>query len=393
MSKRRAIIISVTVEGISQAAAARRFGVSESTVSRLMARYRAEGNAAFEPKSRRPRSNPNRVADVVNKLILNLRDDLTDQGLDAGPDTIAWHLKQHHNITVSRSTIRRRLLAAGRITPQPQKRPRSTYIRFEADLPNGTWQTDVTHYYLGDPRPDQTNRAEILTWLDDHSRYAISLTAHLPVRGDTVVDTVKTAANNHGLPASILSDNALIYTTRFAGGRGGQNRLERFCADNHINQKHSRPHHPTTCGKVERFQQTLKKWLRAQPDQPATLTQLQALLDTFADYYNHQRPHRANQRRTPATTYCALPKDTPTPNPNPHYRIRNDRVDSTGRVSLRRAGRMHHIGIGRAHTGTAVVLIINNLDIRVLNPETGELLRHLQLNPERDYQPQNNNKT
>jgi transposase InsO family protein len=391
VSKRRAIIISVTVEGISQAEAARRFGVSKATVSRLLARYRTEGDAAFEPRSRRPLSNPNRVADVVNSLIVNLRDDLTAQGLDAGPDTIVWHLKHHHDLVVSRSTVRRRLVAAGRITPQPQKRPKSSYIRFQASLPNEMWQTDVTHYYLGAPRPDQTNRAEILTWLDDHSRYAISITAHLPVKGHTVVETLQNAAQTHGLPASILSDNALIYTTRFAGGRGGHNKLERFCADHHIDQKHSRPHHPTTCGKVERFQQTLKKWLRAQPNQPDTIAELQTLLDTFADHYNQHRPHRSNQRQTPAHAYNALPKDTPHAAPEPRWRIRHDRVDSTGRVSLRRAGRMHHIGLGRAHTGNPVVLIIDNLDIRVLNPETGELLRHLQLNPERDYQPQNNN--
>lgn len=136
MSKRRAIIVAVTIEGVSQAEAARRYGVSESTVSRLLARYRADGDTAFEPRSRRPHSNPNQVADVVNTLIVNLRDRLTGQGLDAGPETIRWHLEHHHQITVSVSTIRRRLVAAGRVTAQPRKRPRSSYTRFEADLPN-----------------------------------------------------------------------------------------------------------------------------------------------------------------------------------------------------------------------------------------------------------------
>jgi transposase InsO family protein len=355
-----------------------------------MTRFRDEGDEAFEPRSRRPHSNPNQVADVVNELIVNLRDQLTGQGLDAGPETIRWHLQHHHQTTVSISTIRRRLITAGRITPQPKKRPRSSYIRFEADLPNETWQTDVTHYHLGQPRQDQTNRAEILTWLDDHSRYALSVTAHLPVTGNTVVDTLKTAAKQHGLPASVLSDNAMIYTTRFAGGRGGRNALETYCATAGINQKHSRPYHPTTCGKVERFQLTLKQWLQAQPNQPRTVNQLQTLLDRFVEIYNQHRPHRSNQRRTPAATYNTLPKDTPAKTGHdPHYRIRHDRIDTTGRVSLRRAGRMHHIGIGRAHTGTPVVLIIDNLDIRIINTQTGELLRHLTLNPNHDYQPQN----
>lgn len=390
MSKRRAIITAVTIEGISQAEAARRYEVSESTVSRLMARWRTEGDTALEPRSRRPHSNPNQLADVVNNLIVNLRDQLTSQGLDAGPETIAWHLQHHHDITVSRSTIRRRLIAANRITPNPRKRPRSSYIRFAADLPNEMWQTDVTHHWLGSWRHDQTNRAEILTWLDDHSRYALSVTAHLPVTGDIVVQTLQNASETHGPPASVLSDNALYYTTRFSGGRGGRNHLETFCATNGITQKHSRPAHPTTCGKVERFQQTLKQWLRAQPHQPANLESLQTLLDTFTNTYNHHRPHRSIGRRTPATAYNAIPKATPATNPNnPHYRIRQDIVDTTGRVSLRRAGRLHHIGIGRPHTGTPVTLIIADLDIRVINTQTGELLQHLTLNPERDYQPQN----
>lgn len=214
MSKRRAIITTVLVEGVSQAEAARRFGVSEGWVSKLLAQHRTLGDQAFEPRSRRPRTNPNQTPPETIELIIQLRDQLTSQGLDAGPDTIGWHLQTHHNITVARSTIRRYLVKAGRVTPAPKKRPRSSYIRFQADLPNETWQSDVTHYFLGKPNPNtQTNRAEILTWLDDHSRHAMSVTAHLPVRAATVVDTLKTAANQHGLPASILTDNGFIYTT------------------------------------------------------------------------------------------------------------------------------------------------------------------------------------
>ncbi len=388
MSKRRAIITAVTVEGVSQAETARRYGVSEATVSRLMARYRAEGDAAFEPRSRRPHSSPTKISDEVVGLIVNLRDDLAGQGLDAGPETIGWHLTQHHQITVSASTIRRYLIAAGRVTPNPRKRPRSSFIRFQADLPNECWQSDITYYHLGEPLPDQSNRAEILSWLDDHSRYALSSTAHLSVTGDDTVQTLQTAGTQHGLPASILTDNALVYTTRFAGGRGGRNALETYCATTGITQKHSRPAHPTTCGKVERFQQTLKGWLKAQPNQPTTLDELQTLCDTFRTIYNHQRPHRGIDRRLPAAVYQLLPKTGPNTIDNPHHRIRHDHIDTTGTVSLRRAGRMHHIGIGRPHAGTPVVLIIEDLDIRVINTTTGELLRHLQLDPTRDYQPQ-----
>lgn len=139
MSKRRAVILSVTVEKLSQADTARLYGVSTSYVSRLLERWRTDGDAAFEPRSRRPKTSPTRTPDEVGALVLNLRDELTRKGLDAGPQTIAWHVEQHHGLKVSTSTIRRRLIEAGRIEPQPRKRPKSSYIRFEAAQPNECW--------------------------------------------------------------------------------------------------------------------------------------------------------------------------------------------------------------------------------------------------------------
>jgi transposase InsO family protein len=381
MSKRRAVVLAVTVEGLSQAETARRYEVSESFVSRLLARYRIEGDAAFEPRSRRPRRSPSAVPESTVELIVNLRKDLTDRGLDAGPATIAWHLQTRHGITVSTSTIRRRLLDAGMITPEPKKRPRSSYIRFAAELPNECWQSDFTHWPLADG-----SQTEILTWLDDHSRYALSVTVHRRVTGPIVVDTFRETAGQHGFPASVLTDNAMVYTTRFAGGRGGRNHLETLLVELGIEQKHSQPNHPTTCGKVERFQQTLQRYLVA-CDPADTIGALQDHLDAFVAVYNLDRPHRA-LRTTPAVTYSLLPKATPNgSSAGTHHRVRHDRVDTTGALSLRRAGRLHHIGIGRAHTGTPVLMLINDLDIRVINKTTGQVLRHLTLDPTRDYQP------
>jgi transposase InsO family protein len=382
MSKRRSIILSVEIEGLSQAETARLYGVSESTVSRLVTRYRTEGDTAFEPRSRRPHTSPTKVTNVVTDKIVNLRVDLTQRGLDAGPETIRWHLANDgHDLSVA--TIQRRLIAADLIKPEPKKRPRSSYIRFEAELPNETWQSDFTHYHL-----TNATDTEILVWLDDHSRYALSVTAHHRVTGNIVVDTLNKTAGREGFPASVLTDNGLVYTARFAGGKGGRNRLETLLVDLKIDQKHSRPNHPTTCGKVERFHQTLKKWLAAQQPQPDTIDQLQVLIDGFVDEYNHRRPHRSLGRTTPAVAYRRLPKTGPAgSNTGPHYRVRHDRVDQTGAVSLRRAGRMHHISIGRAHQGTAVILLIDDLNIRVIAKQTGELLRAFTLNPDRGYQP------
>ena len=382
MSKRRLVITAVVIEGCTHADVAAQYGLSRSWVTRLVGRYRSEGDAAFEPRSRRPHTSPARLADVVNKQIVNLRVDLTTRGLDAGPHTIQWHLANQGH-TVSVSTIRRRLVTAGLITPEPKKRPKSSYIRFEADLPNETWQSDFTHYRL-------TGGAdtEVLVWVDDHSRYALSVTAHHRVTGDIVVDTFDQCGLDQGFPASVLTDNGMVYTTRFAGFRGGRNALETRLAELEIQQKNSAPNHPTTCGKVERFHQTLKKWLTAQQPQPASIAELQTLIDAFVDEYNHRRPHRSLGRTTPAVAYQRLPKTGPAgTDVGPHYRIRRDRIDKTGSVSLRRAGRMHHISIGRPLKGTAVIMLIDDLDIRVIATQTGELLRHLTLNPKRGYQP------
>jgi len=382
MSLRQAVIVSVTVEGLGQAEAARLYGVSESFVSRLLARYRVEGDAAFEPRSRRPRTSPTALGGEVVDLIVNLRVELTELGLDAGPQTIAWHLQAHHGLTVSVSSIRRRLIDAELIEPQPRKRPRSSYVRFEAALPNECWQSDFTHWRLADGTD-----TEILTWLDDHARYALSVSAHRRVSGDIVAETFAETAENTGFPASVLSDNGMVYTSRFAFGRGGRNQLETLLAVLGIDQKLSKPSHPTTCGKVERFQQTLKRWLGAQP--PAvSIAELQEQLDKFVVVYNEHRPHRSLDRRTPAVVYNLLPKAAPRQaGAGVHIRVRYDRIDSTGAVSLRRAGRMHHISIGRAHKGQRVVLLIADLDIRVIDHATGEVLRRLQLDPTRGYQP------
>ena len=275
MSKRRAVILAVTLEGRPQAEVARAYEVSEATVSRWVSRYRGDGEAAFEPRSRRPSSSPMKISDDVTSLILNLRRELASGGLDAGPVTIRWHLQRRHQITVSISTIRRSLVAAGLVEPNPKKKPKSAYIRFEADLPNECWQSDFTHWRLANGAD-----VEILSWLDDHARYALSVTAHQPVTGRAVLDTFLASGADQGFPASVLTDNGMVFTTRFAGGRGGRNGLETELASRHITQKNSRPNHPTTCGKVERFQQTLKQWLRAQP-RARTITVLQDQLDAF----------------------------------------------------------------------------------------------------------------
>jgi hypothetical protein len=132
----------------------------------------------------------------------------------------------------------------------------------------------------------------------------------------------------------------------------------------------------------------MKKWLRRQPVQPRTIEQLQALLDRFAIEYNTTRPHRSLPRSaTPATIYTARPKAAPSADRSrdTHDRVRTDKVGYNGTVTLRVAGRLRHIGIGRTHAGTDIFLLVQDLHVRIVDAATGEILRDLVMDPSRDY--------
>jgi transposase InsO family protein len=390
MSKARLIVTALFIDGQSAAQVAARYGVHRAWVYKLKARYEADGDAALIPRSRRPKSSPNATPPAVIELVLRLRKQLAETGLDAGADTIGWHLSHHHQVSLSRATINRILVRAGTVIPAPAKRPRSSYIRFEAALPNETWQSDFTHYRLTGTAETSGADVEILSWLDDCSRYALSVTAHRRVTGPIVLAAFRGSVAAYGVPASTLTDNGMVFTTRLAGGKGGRNALETELRQLNVRQKNSRPNHPTTCGKVERFQQTMKNWLRAQPAQPGTISELQALLDEFTEVYNQHRPHRSlPHQATPATIYHSIPKATPTSsrNDDTHDRVRHDRIGDTGTVTLRINSRLHHIGVGRTHARTHVLLLVQDLNVRIIDAATGELLRELTIDPRHDYQP------
>jgi len=233
MSKARLVITAVIAEKRSVSEVARTYGVARSWVYALLARHREEGEAAFEPRSRRPHTSPSAIGADAAELIVRLRKELAGQGLDAGPHTIAWHLERHHQVRVSDATISRYLARAGLVIPDPAKRPRSSYVRFEAEMPNECWQSDFTHYPLAGGAG-----AEILTWLDDHSRYALSVTAHRRVTADAVLAAFRAACARHGPPASTLTDIQDEWCLRDsahrpAGGARlpGDRRLPVFVAD------------------------------------------------------------------------------------------------------------------------------------------------------------------
>ena len=379
MSLALLVVTAVKVEGRPKAAVARDYGVSRRWVHELVRRYEAEGEAGLEPRSRRPRGSPSRTPEAIEEEIVVLRKALADQGLDAGAHTIAYHLKELHGSSPSPATIWRILSRRGFVVPQPQKRPKSSFIRFEADLPNERWQADVTHWHLAGGEG-----VEILNVIDDHSRLLVASQVRGVVRAADVVQIFHTAAGTHGFPASVLTDNGAVFTGM---PRGGRSAMEVALAALGISHRRPRTYHPQTCGKVERFHQTLKRWLAKQRG-ARTIDELQAQLDRFADYYNTVRPHRALDRATPASAFAARPKATPsTPvlQIPSHTRVRKDKIDSHGVITLRYRSRLHHIGVGRKFAGTRVLILVADLQVRVVS-EDGELLRDLVLDPSRDYQ-------
>ncbi len=382
MSKAQLVITAVMLEGRSKSAVARDYEVSRYWVQQLCQRYEREGPAAFQPHSRRPHHNPRAIDAAVEEAIVRLRKTLTRQGFDAGAETIAAHLATDPAIgdVPAVSTIWRTLHRRGFVTPQPHKRPRSSWKRFEADMPNQCWQADVTHWRLAD-----NTDIEILNIIDDHSRLAIASRARTVTTTGDVIDTFTTALSRWGTPASVLTDNGAIFTA--TPRRGGRTALQVLLGELGVAYINSRPYHPQTCGKVERFHQTLKKHLRAQPP-AATLAALQNQIDRFSDYYNQTRPHRARNRTTPLQAFNARPKAIPTGYTiSAHYRVRHDRIDKGGVITIRYNSRLHHIGLSKHLRGTHVLVLINDLDIRVLNNNTGHLIRTLTLDPTRDYQP------
>lgn len=374
------LVTAVLVEGRSPREVAAAHGVSKTWVYELLARYRAEGDAGLVARSRRPRRSPTKISHRFEDDIVRVRKELVGAGYDAGAETIQVHLaRQRRGDVPSVATIWRVLKARGFVTAQPHKRPKSSYIRFCADLPNECWQMDVTHVVLATGA-----EVEVLNIIDDHSRLCIASVARRVTKAIDVVATFHEAAAQHGYPASVLSDNGAIFT---AEARHGVCVMESELLALGISFKHSRPYHPQTCGKVERFHQTLKKHLVAQRP-PRTLPALQARLDRFVEYYNTVRPHRALGRRTPGAAFDARTKASPAKTPlvvAPHCRIRQDKVNA-GNVTLRYRSRLYHVAVGRRHEGTRVLVLVADLDIRVLTTE-GQVLRHLTLDPNRLYQP------
>ena len=379
MELARFIVDAVVREGRSYRDVAQALGVSKSWVAGCVKRYRTGGYDALRARSKAAHRIANKSSPELEDRVVRLRKQLVDDGFDAGAATIHYHLGLSDPSPPSVSTIWRILKRRGFVTPQPHKRPKSSYVRFEATLPNQCWQSDVTMWALKDG-----TTVEILNFLDDFSRVCVASVALGVTNSPDVVAALYQAGGRWGLPASLLTDNGAIYTASY---RHGYSALESELFSLGIAFKHARPYHPQTCGKVERFHQTLKRFFARQ--EPAeTLEQLQAQIDRFVTYYNDVRPHRAKDRRTPRSAFDSRDKAKPHPLGHSHpkeLRVRHDRIDRDGTVTIRYRSKLHHIGMGRALTGRRVILLVADRHIRVIDTE-GQLLRELELDPSRNYQ-------
>src|SRR5215218_9351110 len=331
MSMARLVITAVTIEGRSKSEVARDYGVSRVWVQKLLHRFDAEGEAAFEPRSRRPHASPQAVDADTEDAIIRLRKELSKQGLDAGAETILTHLARQAPPSGGRpaipavSTIWRILSRRGFVRPQPQKRPRSSWKSFCAEQPNERWQADITHWQLADG-----SEISILNIVDDHSRACLGSHARRNTTGSDVVASFRKAFTRWGIPAKVLSDNGAVFTAKQRGE--GRVALEAELGVLGVRFDHSRPYHPQTCGKVERFHQTQKKWLAAQPPcdhDPGVATPagpVRRLLQHHPAAPGDRSAHPRPGLRGPAQSDPHRHQDPrPLPGPQRHHRLRRHR--------------------------------------------------------------------
>jgi transposase InsO family protein len=374
MDIRTATALVGQVENV--AAFCRAHAISRVTFYKWRRRFMAEGVTGLQERSRRPRCSPGRTEGPIEELVVTTRQALMADGLDHGPQSIAWALARRGVVGVpSRATVARILVRHGVIDPQPRKRPKSATKRFVFGRPNECWQSDWTQWQLADG-----SLVSIAGTLDDHSRYLAALSAAAGAGTSELVWAVMLAGIGEcGIPSMSLTDNGLVYTGRRKGFESAFEANLRALGTHTIN---SRPFHPQTCGKIERFWQTLKKWLLARPA-PDTTGELNELLAQFRGFYNYHRPHRALRGTTPAEAFIAAEKARPATRPlsEPVFLTRHTVSAQSGRLAV--PPYMVNVGLRWAdHVCDAV----RDGDHIVIFSGT-KLIRELTANPARQYQP------
>jgi transposase InsO family protein len=374
MDIRAATALAGEIENVAEFC--RRHQVSRVTFYKWRARFAAEGLAGLQELSRRPVSCPRATDAAAVTAVLACRVELLNAGVDHGPQSIVWTLQRRGVVGVpSRATVARILNRHGLVDPQPRKRPTSANKRFTFSRPNECWQSDWTEWSLADG-----SVVAIAGTLDDHSRYLAGLQAAAGCGTGALVWSVMLAGITEcGIPAMSLTDNGFVYTGRWRGFESAFEANLRTLGTHTIN---STPFHPQTCGKIERFWQTLKHWLRARPAS-ATVAELNALLSVFRDFYNRHRPHRALGGTTPAEVFTATEKARPAdrPLPAPVFVSRHTVGLTSGNIHIA----PYRIGVGLRWAGHQCDVIRDGEHIAIFSGTT--LVRELTADPSRYHQP------
>jgi transposase InsO family protein len=375
MSLRRAIVeADVSVLNVTEFC--RDHGVSTWFFYDLRRRYRLVGEAALEPGSRAPCRVANRTPGHVEDAIVRVRKELADLGLDNGPGSIWDRLGAGVDGPLpSEATIWRVLARRGFIVAQPNKAPKRQARRFQSERANERWQIDATHWPLADG-----TEVDIIDIIDDCTRVVVASLATVSCTTDTAFDAMVIAAAKWGWPEGILTDNGAPFRGR--PGHANTGGLAAAVEALGIRTSHSRPYHPQTCGKVERFHQTLKRGLAAQ-DPAHTIEELQAQLDCFVELYNTRRPHRSLGRRTPAQVWNTTPRSGPADRPLATPTTIHHSKVSGGSVW---AG-YRRISVGATHNDHQATIVTTGLACHVFT--NGRLIRALTIDPTRQNQPLN----
>jgi transposase InsO family protein len=352
--------------------------VSRAVFYKWVDRVRREGLDGLEERSRRPGTSPQQTSGEVEEEIVRLRKELADAGLDHGAFTIRWHLERGSDCgggVPSERTIHRILVRRGLVTPQPQKRPKSSFQRFVASAPNEMWQIDHTDW--GSP----WRLVKIFNILDDHSRVLIRSRAVFEATTHEAWTTFSQGAEMWGLPAGALSDNGLCFS-------GKLRRVEVFfesrLRDAGVKPITGRPYHPQTTGKVERFQSTLKKWLEQQPV-AGSIGEIQEQLDQFTHLYNFERPHQGIDRMVPADRWHATPASGPASEPlaHPEWPSRSMTAIVAGNGCVAVDDYIIHLGVEHQDRNAHILIDDKHANVFIDN----QLVRHVKLDPTRRYQP------
>lgn len=374
MDVRLATAVSGAVRMGEVAAFCREHQISRQTFYKWKRRAQEEGRAGLEERSRRPLRSPAKTSSELEERIVRLRKELDDVGWDHGSWSIRQLLSREIDVVPSESTIWRILVRRGLVVPEPRKRPKVSLRRFQYERPNDCWQIDSTHWDLADG-----TTVEIIHIIDDHSRVCVAAVAVESCTSVAAWQAFTMAGSVWGLPARILSDNGLAFN---GSRRGITVTFEANVRAAGVAAIASSPFHPQTCGKVERFHQTVKKWL-AKHSAACDLTELQALLDDFVIYYNQIRPHRALRGKSPATIWAASPRAVPADHPitDTTTIAREIIVDPGGSVRID----SYQVHIGVEYQRLTVTAIIAGIDCIIFH--NNQLVRALQIDPTKFNQP------